>query len=155
MNTNSKTEIITLNYPIDISRLIAREMVLKDQFSSVKTEVFDISYFSSVKFHLGNVSKEISESYPGYDFKIYVYRATRRSPGNIINRLRLTYKFDHHHKKFVHVNVEMLPQQEIVTVGPSTSPLFIPQPLEACVSELDLEDEVKITRTKRRQLNTD
>ena len=159
MNRNSKTEIITLNYPINISKLITREMILKDPFSSVNTKVYDITCFSSVKFHLGKTSREISEAYPGYEYKIYAYRATKKAPGEVIERLKLFFKFDHS-KKFIHVNVELLPQQEIVTVGSPVSPLLIPQPLVDSISELDIEEEeeeeeVKTTRTKRRQLNTD
>lgn len=137
MNTNSKTEIITLNYPINISKLIAREMKIADPFSSVNTKVFDVTCFSSVKFHLGKTSREIAKAYPDYEYKIYAYRATKKSPGNVIDRLKLTHKYDHN-KKFVHVNVEMLPSQEDL----ATSPLLIPQPLEASdsISSLDLSE---------------
>ena len=147
MNTNSKTEIITLTYPIDISKLIPREMIIKDPFSSVNTKVFDISCFNSVKFHLGKVARDIAKAHPDYEFKIYVYRATTRSPGNVIDRLILFYKFDHR-KKFVHVNVGMLPQQELVT---TVSPLLIPQPLEAgSISSLNLEEEEEEVPTTQR-----
>jgi hypothetical protein len=152
MNTNSKTEIIALKFPINISKLIPREMKLSDSFSSVKTKVYDITCFSSVKFHLGQTSREISKELPDYEYKIYAYRATKRCVEDNIGRLKLLYKYDHT-KRFVHINVEMLPPQEDVEMLP---PLLIPQPLDASsISDFELEEvPVRVTQS-RRQLNTD
>ncbi len=145
---NSKTEIITLKFPINISKLIPREMKLSDSFSSVKTKVYDITCFSSVKFHLGQTSREISKELPDYEYKIYAYRATKRCVEDDIGRLKLLYKYDHT-KRFVHINVEMLPPQEDVEM--------LPPLLDASsISDFELEEEeVKTNRTNRRQLNSD
>ncbi len=145
---NSKTEIITLKFPINISKLIPREMKLSDSFSSVKTKGYDITCFSSVKFHLGQTSREISKELPDYEYKIYAYRATKRCVQDDIGRLKPLYKYDHT-KRFVHINVEMLPPQEDVEM--------LPPLLDASsISDFELEEEeVKTNRTNRRQLNSD
>lgn len=105
--TSKKTETIELKTPIDIVNLIPRNVLLTDAFSRVQTTVYDISSFSRVKYHLGRVGYDIRAQYPGYEYKIYTYRATKRFQGTVVSKLKLDYNVDKK-KKFVHVNVELL-----------------------------------------------
>ena len=107
VSPSKKTEIVELKYPIDIVNLIPRNVLLNDAFSSVMTPVYDITCFNSVKYHLGRVGYDIKAQYPGYEYKIYAYRATKRFQGTAVNKLKLDYNVDKK-KKFVHVNVELL-----------------------------------------------
>ena len=104
---SKKTETIEMKYPIDIVNITPRNVLLNDAFGSVKTPVFDVTCFNSVKYHLGRVGYDIRAQYPGYEYKIYAYRATKRFQGTVVSKLRLDFNVDQK-KKFVHVNVELL-----------------------------------------------
>ena len=102
-----KAEIIEMKYPIDIKNIVPRKVVLNDAFSSVQTPVYDVTCFSSVRYHLGRVGYEIKARHPGFQYKIYAYRSTKRFQGTVVSKLRLDYNVDKK-KGFVHVNVELL-----------------------------------------------
>ena len=104
---NKKTEIIEMKYPFDIKNLIPRDMRITNQFGSVNTKTYDITCFSSAKYHLGIVGYDIKKEYPGYEYQIYAYRAIKKTEGTLITKLKLDFNVDHK-KKFVHVNVELL-----------------------------------------------
>lgn len=102
-----KTEIVEMKYPIDIKNIIPRDVRISDVFCSVKTPVYDVTCFNSVKYHLSRVGYDIKAQYPGYEYKIYAYRATKRFHGTAVNKLKLDFNVNPK-KKFVHVNVELL-----------------------------------------------
>ena len=104
---SKKTETIEMKYPIDIVNITPRNVLLNDAFSSVMTPVYDVSSFSSVKYNLGRVGYDIRTQYPGYEFRIYSYRATKKYKGTVVNRLKLDFNINHK-KRFVHVNLELL-----------------------------------------------
>ena len=104
---SKKTETIEMKYPIDIKNIVPRNVLLNDAFGSVNTPVYDVTCFNSVKYHLGRVGYDIKAQYPGYEYKIYAYRATKRFQGTAVNKLKLDFNVDKK-KKFVHVNVELL-----------------------------------------------
>lgn len=45
---------------------------------------------------------------PGYQHKIYAYRATKKGDSTLIDKMKFSYKVDNY-TKFVHVNVELIP----------------------------------------------
>ena len=121
--TKTKTEIVELKYSFNVSKIIPRELLVREIGSSILTQVYDISLFSSVKYQMSQIDRAIGKEFRGYQHKIYAYRATKKSEGTEIGKLKFVYKFDHL-KKFVHVNVEMIP-----TAPKEGEPLLTPQPL--------------------------
>jgi hypothetical protein len=105
---NYKQEIVDLKYPFDISKLKARELLVREIGSSVMTQTWDVSLFSTVKFHLSQLDRQIAKEFPGYQHKIYAYRASKKGDGTLIEKMKFSFKIDHH-AKFVHVNVELIP----------------------------------------------
>jgi hypothetical protein len=75
---NKKTEVIEMKFPIDVKNLIPRDMLVNNPFGSVTTKTYDITCFSSAKYNLGIVGYDIKKDYPGYEYQIYAYRATKR-----------------------------------------------------------------------------
>jgi hypothetical protein len=96
-----------MKYPIDVKNLIVRNTKVFDMFGSTMQKTYDVSTFSSIQFHLRQTGAKITTKYPGYQYRIYAYRATWRSENPVITKLRLNYNIDNT-KKFVHVNVELL-----------------------------------------------
>lgn len=105
---NYKQEIVTLKYPFDISKLKARELLVREIGSSIMTKTFDVSCFSTVKFHVSQLDRQIAKDYVGYEHKVYCYRASKKGVGTVIEKMKFSYKIDHN-SKFVHVNVELIP----------------------------------------------
>lgn len=106
-----KNEIVELKYPFDIVNLKPKEILVKDIGSSVMTQTWDVTCFSTVKFHLSKLDRQISKDYPGCQHKIYAYRATKKGDNTLITKMKFSYKIDHF-TKFVHVNVELIPAKE-------------------------------------------
>ena len=103
-----KHEIVELKYPFNIVNLKAKEILVKDIGSSVMTQTWDVTCFSTVKFHLSQIDRQIAKDYPGYQHKIYAYRATKKGDSTLIDKMKFSYKVDNY-TKFVHVNVELIP----------------------------------------------
>ena len=97
----------TLMYPFDIRNIHEKQVTSAGPFGSYPESCYDVTCFNSVKYTCGNVCKEIATLYPGFQFKIYAYRAKKKTSGTVIGKMRFLLKPDHK-KKFVHVNVELL-----------------------------------------------
>lgn len=105
---NYKHEIVDLKYPFDISKLKARELLVREIGSSVMTQTWDVTCFSTVKYQLSQLDRAIAKEYPGFQHKIYAYRASKKGNGTLIEKMKFSFKIDHG-AKFVHVNVELIP----------------------------------------------
>lgn len=105
---NYKHEIVDLKYPFDIVNIKPRELLVREIGSSVMTKTFDVSCFSTVKFHLSQLDRQIAKDYVGYEHKVYAYRSSKKGVGTVIDKMKFCFKIDHN-SKFVHVNVELIP----------------------------------------------
>lgn len=105
---NYKQEIVTLKYPFDIVNLKAKELLVREIGSSIMTQTWDVSCFSTVKYQLSQLDRAIAKEYPGFQHRIYAYRSSKKGVGTVIDKMKFSYKIDHN-SKFVHVNVELIP----------------------------------------------
>lgn len=99
-------KIVDLKYPFDIKNLQAHDVTVYDDFGCSKQHVYDVSCFSSAKYTTKSVCYEISKQYPGYQYRIYSYRATKRMSGTEVKKMKFIFKVDNK-KQFVHANVEL------------------------------------------------
>ena len=97
---------VELKYPFDIKNLHVREVMVHDNFGCSKQQVYDVSCFSSAQYVTKSIGFTVSKLYPGYQYRIYSYRAVKRMKGTEVKRMKFIYKIDHK-KEFVHVNVEL------------------------------------------------
>ena len=105
---------IDLKFPIDIKNIIPRDTILQDAFGRCTTKTYDVTCFSSIKYTMTQLGFALKKMYGQYQWRIYAYRSTKRgsSKSTVISKLKLDFNFDHA-KKFIHVNVELLPCEEV------------------------------------------
>ena len=116
------SEVVTLKYPIDIKNLKVKEVMIPDQFGCSKQKVYDPSSFSSIKYILQQQGRKIAKEYPGYQYRIYMYRAVLKGKFTWIPQIKFNFNVsDHSH--FVHVNVELLSEDPGVDVEDEVSDL--------------------------------
>lgn len=95
-----------LKYPFDMKNIKAREVVTLSSFGRYPDTCYDVTCFKSVEFTSKQVCFEVQKLYPDYQFKVYAYRAKKKSATTTIGKMVFNLKPDHQ-KKFVHINVEL------------------------------------------------
>lgn len=95
-----------LKFPFDMKNIKPVMVTTFDSFGRYKEEVYNVSCFNSVKFECSRVCKEVAKYYPGYEYKIYAYRAKKLAKGTVINKIVFNLKKDNK-KKFIHIDISL------------------------------------------------